>query len=109
MGKENDNLIFIKILFPLLEGLKQLPNFESQLWESIRIKKDDFKELLSLYYKKNQALIEEKINFYNNNPKKPLSPPINSFHKLTNILGNVVIIPAMIIKEIPFPIPLAVT
>ena len=88
MGKENDKLIFIKILFPLLEGLKQLPNFESQLWESNRIKKDDFKELLSLYYKKNQALIEEKINFYNNNPKKPLEVLKSMIKNKSDMFGN---------------------
>ena len=81
MGKENDNYIFIKILFPFLEELKKLPNFESQLQEANDIKKDDFKDLLSLYYKKNQALIDEKINFYTNNPKKP-------FEVLKNIMKN---------------------
>ena len=88
MGKENDKFIFLKILFPLLEGLKQLPNFESQLWEAIHIKKDDFKELLSLYYKKNQALIDEKINFYNNNPRKPLEVLKNMIKNKSDMFGN---------------------
>jgi hypothetical protein len=79
MGKENDKYLFIKILFPLLEVLKA-SNF-GNVWEINYIKKDEQKYRLNLYYKKNEAIINEKINNYIRNGKKP-------FEVLKNLIKN---------------------
>ena len=87
MGKENDNYIFIKILFPILEELKK-SNFERQIWEANHIQKDELKKLLDLYYKQNKALIDEKISIYNNNIKKPFEVLKNLMKNKSVIFGN---------------------
>ena len=79
-GKENDKFIFIKILFPLLEELKN-SNFESLLWNASHMPKEELKKLLNIYYNKNKAQIDEEINKYENNVKKP-------FEVLKNIIKN---------------------
>jgi hypothetical protein len=79
MGKENDKYLFIKILFPLLEVLKA-SNF-GNVWEINYIKKDEQKYRLNLYYKKNETRINEKINSYIRNEKKP-------FEVLKNLIKN---------------------
>ena len=80
LGKEKDKYLFIKILFPLLEELKK-SQFEHKLWEINHIKKDEQKKLLISYYNKNNKIINEKINNYRNNSKKP-------FDVLANLIKN---------------------
>ena len=87
MGKEKDKYIFIKILFPLLEELKKL-NFERQLWEANHIQKDELKSVLDLYYTKNKAIIDEKINMYTNNIKKPFEVLKNIMKNKSQMFGN---------------------
>ena len=79
MGKQNDNFIFIKILFPLLEELKK-SKFEDLLFEVNKKKKNEQKNLVNLYYSKNQNIINEKLNINTNN--------VNLFGLLKNIIKN---------------------
>ena len=87
MGKEKDKYLFIKILFPLLEELKK-SQFEHKLWEINHIKKDEQKKLLISYYNKNKEIINEKINNYRNNSKKPFDVLANLIKNKSEMFGS---------------------
>lgn len=63
MCEMNENLLFLKILFPLLEELKN-KNFENQLKKLEKFKKKDFESFTSIYF---GCEYFEKINNTGNN------------------------------------------